>query len=445
MAPVRVSFHWMTQIRMHGMGSSMREQAWKRIYTVLTAVVLAVIIFLTGFLFAVERMVSMEGILSRPLTDWFKPQSAILFDRTVVDSAETNAFNRVLGLIRTRYYKQVDENLLVESAIKGLAAGTGDPYTTYFTPDEMASFFEKTSGNYVGIGVGVIMDEKNLLTIVEIFSDSPALSAGMKIGDKVVKVNDEDVTGISESSLIVKKIKGESGTEVKIEVYRPSDGNFYDFTMKRAVINMSNISGKMLEEDIAYIRLNQFDSDIAQNFYEKYNALSSQGAKALIIDLRYNPGGDDSQVVAIADMLLPEGLIVYTEGRNGKREEKRSKASELNVPMVVLVNAYSASASEILSAALQDYDKATIIGEKTYGKGLVQTIDTKFSNNAGLKYTFSTYYSPKGRNIQNEGVKPDIELKLDEAYASTPLTDIPEGKDNQLVAALKEIRKLMEK
>ncbi len=421
----------------------MGRKGWKRVLTVAMAVVLAVVIFLTGFLFAVERMVSMEGIASRPLTDWFKPQSAILLDRSMVDPAETNAFNRVLGLLRTRYYKPVDENKLLENAIKGLAAGTEDPYTTYFTPEEMASFMETASGNYVGIGVSVNMDENNLLTIVELFPDSPAIAAGMQVGDKVVKVNDEDVTGISESSLIIKKIKGEAGTDVKIEVFRTKDGVYHDFTLKRAAINVPNISGKMLEDGIAYIRLNQFDNDIATSFLETYNKLSGEGAKSLILDLRYNPGGDYSQVCAIADMLLPEGLIVYTEDRNGKREEKRSNAQELNVPMVVLVNGYSASASEILSAALQDYGKATIIGEKTFGKGLVQTIDTHFENNAGFKYTVSTYYSPKGHNIQHEGVKPDIEVKLDEAYASTPLTQIPEGKDNQLTVALKEIRKAL--
>lgn len=423
----------------------MKKKIGKRILTVLVAIILAGVIFMTGFLFAIERLVSMEGLASRPLTDWFKPQTAILLDSTGLDPNDTNAFNRVLGLLDTRYYQKVDENLLLETAIKGLAVGTGDPYTNYFTPEEMKSFLETTSGNYVGIGVSVSMDDKNLLTVAELFPNSPALSAGLKIGDKIVKVNDEDVTAITESSLIIKKIKGEAGTEVTIQIYRPGDGKYHDFTMKRVAINVPNISGKLLENGIAYIRISQFDGDIARSFYEMYNNLSTQGAKALIIDLRFNPGGDYGQVVAIADMLLPEGLIVYTEDRNGKREEKRSDAAALNVPMAVLVNGYSASASEILSAALQDYKKATIIGEKTFGKGLVQTIDTSFPNGAGLKYTISTYYSPNGHNIQHEGVKPDIEVKLDEAYASTPLSDIPAGKDNQLAVAVDEIRKQLEK
>lgn len=407
----------------------------------LIAVILAITVFTSGYLFAVGRFVSFEGLASRPLSDWFKPQSAILLDSTGLDPNETNAFNRVLGLLKSRYYKPVDENTLLDGAIKGLAAGTGDPYTSYFTPEEMKSFLETTSGNYVGIGVSVAMDDNNLLTVAELFPNSPALSSGLKVGDKFVKVNGEDVTGITESSLIIKKIKGEAGTEVTIQVYRPDDAKYHDFTMKRQAINVPNISGKMLQDNIAYIRISQFDGDIARTFYDLYNSLSSQGAKALIIDLRNNPGGDYGQVVAIADMLLPEGLIVYTEDRNGKREEKRSDASALSIPMTVLVNGFSASASEILSAALQDYKKAVVIGEKTFGKGLVQTIDTSFANGAGFKYTISTYYSPNGHNIQHEGVKPDIEVKLDEAYASTPLSDIPEGKDNQLSAALAELQK----
>ncbi len=407
----------------------------------LTAVILAIAVFMSGYLFAVGRFVSFEGLASRPLSDWFKPQSAILLDSNGLDPNETNAFNRVLGLLKSRYYKPVDENTLLDGAIKGLAAGTGDPYTSYFTPEEMKSFLETTSGNYVGIGVSVAMDDNNLLTVAELFPNSPALSSGLKVGDKFVKVNGEDVTGITESSLIIKKIKGEAGTEVTIQVYRPDDAKYHDFTMKRQAINVPNISGKMLQDNIAYIRISQFDGDIARTFYDLYISLSSQGAKALIIDLRNNPGGDYGQVVAISDMLLPEGLIVYTEDRNGKREEKRSDASALSIPMTVLVNGFSASASEILSAALQDYKKAVVIGEKTFGKGLVQTIDTSFANGAGFKYTISTYYSPNGHNIQHEGVKPDIEVKLDEAYASTPLSDIPEGKDNQLSAALVELRK----
>jgi len=418
-----------------------RRKTFRRILTVLAAVALAAIMFLTGFLFAIERMVSLEGLTSRPITDWFKPQTAIVLDSEAIGPEDTAAFNRVLSLLKTKYYKPVDDQALIDNAIKGVAFGTGDPYTTYFTPEEMTEFIENTSGNYVGIGVSVSMDENSLLTVAEVFADSPADKAGILIGDKIVKVDAEDVTGISDSSLIIAKIKGKAGTDVAVQVYRPSDTEYHDFAMKRAVINTPNITSRVLEDGIGYIRISQFDEDIARGFREEWNKLVSKGAKSLVIDLRYNPGGDYYQVCAIADMLLPEGLIVYTEDRAGRREEQRSDAGGLDVPMAVLVNGYSASASEILSAALQDYGKAVIVGEKTYGKGLVQTIDTKFANGAGLKYTISTYYSPKGRNIQHEGVTPDITIALDETWATTPLAKIPEDKDNQLAVAISEMRK----
>lgn len=406
------------------------------------ALLLSAVLFLTGYLVAVERMVSLRGMASRPLTDWFGRQSAIVLDADEIPPEDTEAFNRVLGLLQTRYYKEAEPQELFNWALKGLAAGTGDPYTTYLTPEEMDEFQEAATGNYVGVGVTVNTDDDNLLTIVELFPDSPALAAGLQVGDKIIGVNGEDVTAITESSLIINRIKGEEGTEVTVTVYRPGKDTSLDFTMKRAAINVPNMSSEMLEENVAYIRLSRFDQDIAKSFATSWNNLHDAGATSLVIDLRYNPGGDFSQVVSIADMLLPEGLVVYTEDRNGNREEAKSDADFLDVPMVVLVNEYSASASEILAAALQDYDHAVVVGQKTFGKGLVQTIDTNFSNGAGFKYTISTYFSPNGRNIQGEGVEPDLTVVLDEAWLSTPLADIPEGQDNQLMTALAELRRL---
>ena len=418
-----------------------KHSFWLTLGKLAGALLLSAALFLMGYLFAIERMVSLRGMASRPLTDWFGRQSAIVLDADQVSVEDAEAFNRVLGLLNNRFYKQVEPSELFDWALKGLAAGTGDPYTTYLTPEEMLEFRESSTGNYVGVGVAVNEDEDNLLTIVEIYPDSPALNAGLRIGDKIVGVDGEDVTMITESSLIINRIKGEAGTSVMVTVYRPSAEESLDFTMQRAAINVPNLTSKMLENQVAYIRLSRFDTDIAGSFAQAWNKLRTEGATSLVIDLRYNPGGDYGQVVSIADMLLPEGLIVYTEDRNGIREEQTSDANFLDVPMAVLVNGYSASASEILAAALQDYGKAVVVGEKTFGKGLVQGIDTNFSNGAGLKYTISTYYSPKGRNIQGDGVVPDIEVVLDEAWQSTPLSDIPQDQDSQLQTALVELGK----
>ena len=418
-----------------------KHSFWLTLGKLAGALLLSAALFLMGYLFAIEHMVSLRGMASRPLTDWFGRQSAIVLDADQVSVEDAEAFNRVLGLLNNRFYKQVEPSELFDWALKGLAAGTGDPYTTYLTPEEMLEFRESSTGNYVGVGVAVNEDEDNLLTIVEIYPDSPALNAGLRIGDKIVGVDGEDVTMITESSLIINRIKGEAGTSVMVTVYRPSAEESLDFTMQRAAINVPNLTSKMLENQVAYIRLSRFDTDIAGSFAQAWNKLRTEGATSLVIDLRYNPGGDYGQVVSIADMLLPEGLIVYTEDRNGIREEQTSDANFLDVPMAVLVNGYSASASEILAAALQDYGKAVVVGEKTFGKGLVQGIDTNFSNGAGLKYTISTYYSPKGRNIQGDGVVPDIEVVLDEAWQSTPLSDIPQDQDSQLQTALVELGK----
>lgn len=419
-----------------------KKQTVRYVGKLIGALVLSAALFLAGYLVAVERMVSLKGMASRPLTDWFGRQSAIVLDAEAVPPEDAAAFNRIFGLLQTRYYQEVPGGELFDWALKGLAAGTGDPYTTYLTPEEMQEFQEAATGNYVGIGVSVNEDEDNLLTIVEIFPDSPALAAGLMVGDKVVGVDGEDVTAITESTLVINRIKGDAGTEVTVTVYRPKLEDTLDFTMKRATINVPNITAKMLEEQVAYIRLSRFDADIARSFAQSWNQLHEEGATSLVIDLRFNPGGDYGQVVSIADMLLPEGLIVYTEDRGGRREEERSDANFLDVPMVVLVNEYSASASEILAAALQDYDHAVVVGQKTFGKGLVQTIDTGFDNGAGFKYTISTYYSPGGRNIQGEGVTPDIEVVLEEALAATPLANIPEDQDNQLQTALAELRRM---
>ena len=419
-----------------------KKHTFQYIGKLIGALVLSAALFLTGYLVAIERMVSLRGMASRPLTDWFGRQSAIVLDANAVPPEDAAAFNRIFGLLQTRYYQEVPGEELFDWALKGLAAGTGDPYTTYLTPKEMQEFQEAATGNYVGVGVSVNEDEDNLLTIVEIFPDSPALGAGLRVGDKIIGVDGEDVTAITESTLIINRIKGDEGSEVMVTVYRPGVEDSLDFTMKRATINVPNITARMLEEKVAYIRLSRFDADIARSFAQSWNQLYEEGATSLVIDLRFNPGGDYGQVVSIADMLLPEGLIVYTEDREGRREEERSDANFLDVPMVVLVNEYSASASEILAAALQDYDHAVVVGQKTFGKGLVQTVDTGFDNGAGFKYTISTYYSPGGRNIQGEGVSPDIEVALDEAWAATPLANIPQGQDNQLQTALAELRRL---
>lgn len=369
----------------------------------------------------------------------FDPQYAITFDKDNVDSVNINKFNEVKSLLDAYYYKKVDQNQMLEGAIAGMANSLEDPYTVYFTKEQMKDFTEKTQGSYVGIGVSISMDNDGILTVIEAFEDSPAKEVGILPGDKIVKVDDKDVTTIRDDNLIVSMIKGEENTKVKITVFRPSEGNYLDFDVTRKEIKVVNINSEVLEGNIGYIRIIMFDNDIAKDFGTHLNKFLDQGVKGLIIDLRDNPGGDYDQVAAIADRLLPEGLIVYTEDRIGNRTEKKSDSTELNVPLSILVNGYSASASEVLSGAVKDYGKGKLIGTRTFGKGLVQAV-VDLEDGAGIKVTIARYFTPSGVCIHEKGIEPDIVVELDEKYEIYSVSQVPREDDVQLKKAIEVIK-----
>lgn len=381
------------------------------------------------------------GFFAYSFVNFLNPQYNLQFSQDVSRENIIN-FNQVKSMLMKTFYQDVDEDKLLEGAIRGMAEAMEDPYTVYYTPEQMQDFKEKSAGSYVGIGVTVFMDEDEILTVSETFSGSPAKAVGMRNGDKIVKVDGEDVTAIKDSDLIVQKIRGVPETKVAVTVYRPEINDYINFDITRQVISLIYIESEMLPDKIGYVQLKLFDEDIAMDFADHVNRLIRDGAKGLIIDLRNNPGGDYGQVVRMADMLVPSGLIVYTETRNGDREEERSDANELNMPMTVLINEYSASASEILSAAIKDYKKGTLIGKTTFGKGLVQSV-VELEGGAGLKVTISRYYTPSGVCIHGIGVTPDIEVVNDEKYQYYSVEDIPEGEDKQLVQAIEELNRLI--
>ncbi|NLM75403.1 MAG: S41 family peptidase [Clostridiaceae bacterium] len=417
----------------------------RKIINISVICICLVIAFFSGYLFSVIRMVSWDVFVTKPLAQWFKPQTALFFDKDEISQSNLTAFNRVKNILSTRYYKEVDLDEAFSLAIKGLSAGAKDPYTVYYTPEEMKKFMEDSTGRYVGIGVTVHMDENYLLNVANIFPDSPAKEAGIQKNDKIVKVNDEDVTTITDADLIVERIRGEEGTKVKITIYRPETREYIDLELERRAINIPYISSEMLDDEIGYIQIKQFDHDIAEDFEKELNKLILQGMKGLVIDLRDNPGGDYGQVVRIADRIVPKGLIVYTEDRFKIRNEEYSDERELNMPLSIIINEYSASASEILAACVQDYGKGTLVGKKSFGKGLVQAIDVGFDNGAGFKYTISRYFTPSGKCIHDEGVMPDIEIDLDKEYKNMLIEDIPHDKDAQLIVAVEEVRKKLDK
>lgn len=391
--------------------------------------------------FTVAVAFFMAGFFTNNLISALNPKYEIQFSQDVSRENVIN-FNRVKSLLINNYYQDVDENKLLEGAISGMAEAVEDPYTVYYTPKMMEDFMRQQTGSYVGIGVTVFMDEDGLATVTEIFDDSPAKISGMRNGDKIVQVNGEDVTSIKDLNLIVQKIKGKPETEVAVTVYRPEINNYVELGMVRKVINLVYIESRMINDNIGYVQLKLFDEDITRDFVLHVNQLISQGAKGLILDLRNNPGGDYNQVVRMADIFVPEGLIVYTEDKNGNRNEEKSDPNELNIPLTVLINEYSASASEILSAAIKDYDKGTLIGKTTFGKGLVQSI-VRLEGNAGLKVTTSRYFTPSGVCIHGIGVTPDIEVDNDEQYQYYNIDEIPEGEDKQLLRAIDEVSRLI--
>ncbi len=368
----------------------------------------------------------------------------ISFDKNEVGRENITKFNQVRSIISDKYYEDVNQNKLLEGAVAGMANALNDPYTVYFTKESMQQFNEKTEGGYVGIGINVVMDNSGILNVVEAFEDSPAKKAGMKQGDKIIKVDGQDVTSIKDEDMIIKQIRGKENTSVKITVYRPSEEKSIDFQVARKKIKITNITRELLPDKIGYIKLVMFDSDVA-DYFEKYlDELLRKGIKGLIIDLRDNPGGSYDQVCRIADRLLPKGLIVYTEDKQKKKDEQLSDSKDLKLPIVLLTNGNSASASEVLSGALKDHKKGVLIGTKTFGKGLVQEI-YQLEDGAGLKVTVARYFTPSGKCIQGIGISPDIEIDVLDKYRDSAVSDIPREEDVQFKKAVEYMQENISK
>ena len=363
----------------------------------------------------------------------------ISFDANTVSYENVIKFNQVRKILKEDYYQKVDENMLIEGAVSGLAEALKDPYTVYFNKDQMKAFMEKSEGSYVGIGVTVNMDANGLLTIIEPFENSPAQQAGMMQGDKIVKVDDKDVTAIRDESMIISMIKGIENTKVKLTVYRPAGDKYLQFEVVRKRIKASNIKSEIMEGNIGYIKLVMFDSEIAKYFKRDLDNMLGKGMKGLVIDLRDNPGGSYEQVVEIADRLLPEGMIVYTEDRNEMKQVKLSNKLNLDLPLVILTNGNSASASEILAGAVKDNARGTLVGTKTFGKGLVQELRV-LDDGSGIKVTISRYFTPSGGSIHGVGILPDIEIDVSSEYKNLPVSQIPRNKDVQLQSAIEAVK-----
>ncbi len=329
----------------------------------------------------------------------------------VTEKEVSKKLNKLNALI-DKYYlyeDEIDTDKLAEGIYSGYTSALGDKYTVYYDEDETKALMESTSGTFSGVGATLTKDaDTGYATIVNVYEDSPAEKAGLKAGDILEKIDDHEV-GDEQLDTVVPWIKGEKGTEVKITVLR--DGEELELTATRDTIEVKTVSYEMKENQIGYIRVSEFDTVTYDQFKEALDDLENQGMQGLIVDLRNNPGGSLDTVTNMLRLLLPEGTIVSTKDKNGKKDEITCDGThEFKKPMAVLVNQYSASASEIFSGAVQDYGTAKIVGVTTYGKGVVQQL-MDLGDGTCLKVTIAEYYTPNGRSINGKGVEPDVEVE----------------------------------
>lgn len=342
--------------------------------------------------------------------------------------------------IRESYYKEVDPELLMEGAKKGIFNILGDPYSVFMNPQEYTSFQESISGEFPGIGVYVSPNNEKGIEIVSPIEDTPAFAAGLKPLDIIKAVNGVEYSA-KEMDEAVKNIRGPVGTDVTITIYRPSTNETFDVTITRAMIVVKVVKSEMLENEIGYLRLTQFDSHASKEFYQHMEQLIALGAKGLILDLRDNPGGSLSECIKICDMLLPDQVICSTEGRAAFTSEVfRSDKNHYGISLVVLINQGSASASEILAGAVKDNRRALLVGVKSFGKGIVQTF-MPYKDGTGIKITTSEYFTPSGVNIHGIGIEPDYVVELSKEYQS--LKEPTHKDDNQLQKALEVLKRQM--
>jgi len=337
----------------------------------------------------------------------------------IVVSGSGGSIPNKTALVRSvldKYYMgDINDKEVEEGMYKGMVKALDDPYTTYFDKEEYAGFTSDSNGEYAGIGVSVSPNkDDNTILVVTVFEGTPSYKAGMLPGDKIIKVNGEDVTG-DKMDEAVKVMRGEQGTTVDITIYRESETKKIELTLERKIVEVPTVSYKMLQDSIGYIELTQFDGVSYDQFKKAYDALNKAGQKGLILDLRYNPGGRLEIVEKIADLLVPKGPIVYIEYKGEeKKVDMQSDANAINIPLVVIVNGYSASASEVLTGAIKDYKVGKVVGTTTYGKGVVQTV-IPLGDGSGIKVTTAKYYTPSGVCIHGIGIEPDYVVELPEA------------------------------
>ena len=332
------------------------------------------------------------------------------------DTTELNRIVDVINIIENRYVGKEatpSKEELYKGAVAGVINKLNDPYSEYLSKEDLANFSEEMDGEYVGVGMTINKKKGEALEVVSPFIGSPAEKVGIKIGDKITKVDDKDILSLTAADT-VKMLKGKEGTKVNVEVVRSGKKEPLKFTMTRAKIKLEMVESKMLDNSIGYVSLLRFGNNVGEEVQKAIKNLQAKGMKGLILDLRLNPGGSLQEAQDISSLLVKENLIVSLKYKDGQeRKYNRTLKNMGDFPLVVLINKGSASASEIVTGAIKDYKRGTIIGEKTFGKGIVQQIIPLRTNDA-IKLTIAQYFTPKGNYIHEKGIEPDIKVEMEE-------------------------------
>lgn len=356
-------------------------------------------------------------------------------DEILSDLAFTQKIKYLENMIDEEYLGEISTDKLEEGVYAGLIYGLGDVYSRYYTKDEYEQESVTTEGSYVGIGVAMQKYTAGGVQIVECYKGSTAEEAGVKVDDVITAINGEDITD-TELQDVVSMIKDNEDKDVVLTVQRKGEDT-QEITVKVSNVELPSVFGEMLDENTGYIQITEFKGVTVEQYEEVFADLKEQGMERLVVDLRDNPGGLLNVVCDILRDILPEGLIVYTEDKNGNRSEETCDGKKpLDMPLAVLVNGNSASASEIFAGAVKDYGLGTIVGTTTYGKGVVQSI-RQLSDGSAVKLTIANYYTPKGNSINKTGIRPDVEVELSPELLNQE--EITHEEDNQLQAALNSL------
>lgn len=358
--------------------------------------------------------------------------------------AVTDAFVEKTKLIeetvKDNYTGEIDDQDMEEYMYKGLMASLGDPYSAYYTSEEYEELNAETTGSYQGIGVVMQQDaDTGEVKVLRCYEGGPGAEAGLLPEDVLIQVNGENVAGM-ELSEVVDLVKSSEGGAASLIISREGESDYLEINVPLEEVNIPVVEYEMLEDNIGYISIYEFTGQAVSQYEEAFEELQSQGMKRMIIDVRNNPGGLLTSVCDLLEDMLPEGLMVYTEDKDGKRQEYTCDGeNELEMPLVVLVNGNSASASEIFAGAIQDYGTGTIVGTTTFGKGVVQSL-IPFTDGSAIKTTTAKYYTPSGRCIHGTGIEPDMEVELTEGLEQK--SELTYEEDNQLQTAVETVKEL---